>query len=119
MKNAYIGRMKRLALITMLMASPLAAEETPPSDGSEGWNMLREGSRLLLEQLFEEMGPALEELEGFVDDLNAYEAPEILPNGDILIRRKPDDRPATPPQEPAPETMPPDAEMPDEGGIDL
>ncbi|WP_460274968.1 AAA+ family ATPase [Celeribacter sp. ULVN23_4] len=118
MKNTYIGRMKRIALITMLMASPLAAEETPPSEGSEGWNMLREGSRLLLEQLFEDMGPALEDLEGFVDDLNAYEAPEILPNGDILIRRKPD-RPLTPPQEPGPEAMPPDAERSDDEAIDL
>lgn len=89
MNCAYIWGMKRIALIMMLMAGPLAAEETPPTEGSEGWNMLREGSRLLLQQLFEEMGPALEDLEGFVDDLSAYEAPEILPNGDILIRRKP------------------------------
>mgnify|MGYP007083813862 CR=1 FL=1 len=52
--------------------------------------MLREGSRLLLQDLFEQMRPALEGLEGFVDDLNAYEPPVILPNGDILIRRRPD-----------------------------
>ena len=25
-----------------------------------------------------------------VDDIDAYEAPEIMPNGDIIIRRKPD-----------------------------
>ena len=35
-----------------------------------------------------EMEPALEDLQGFVDNLNAYHPPEILPNGDILIRRK-------------------------------
>lgn len=103
--------MKRIALIMMLLAGPLAAEDAAPSEGSEGWNMLREGSRLLLQQLFEEMGPALEDLEGFVDDLNAYEAPEILPNGDILIRRKPDR-----PKDEAPERVVPDAP---EGAIDL
>jgi len=42
-------------------------------------------------QLFaEEMGPALAELISRVDDLTHYSAPEFLPNGDIIIRRKPD-----------------------------
>nr|WP_321510655.1 hypothetical protein [uncultured Celeribacter sp.] len=58
--------------------------------------MLREGSRLLMEQFFQDMEPALEELEGFVDDLSLYEAPVILPNGDILIRRKPEGPRAAP-----------------------
>ena len=38
-------------------------------------------------------------------DWSAYEAPEMLPNGDIIIRRKPD-HPLTPPEtptEPAPQ----------------
>ncbi|WP_417262838.1 AAA+ family ATPase [Celeribacter sp.] len=88
--------MKKIALIPMLfLAAPALAEDTP-SDPAEGWNLLREGSKLLLEHLFEEMGPALEELEGYVDDLNAYEAPVILPNGDILIRRKPEGTPEVP-----------------------
>ncbi|WP_321365797.1 AAA+ family ATPase [uncultured Celeribacter sp.] len=85
--------MKKIALIPMLFLAAPALAEDAPSDAEEGWNLLREGSKLLLEHLFEEMGPALEELEeleGYVDDLNAYEAPVILPNGDILIRRKPE-----------------------------
>jgi hypothetical protein len=35
-----------------------------------------------------EMDPAIEDLQGFVEDLNAYHPPEVLPNGDIIIRRK-------------------------------
>ncbi|WP_090058992.1 hypothetical protein [Celeribacter neptunius] len=96
--------MKRLVLILGLSLSPAAhAQETPPSDdGAEGWSMLREGSRLLLQQLFDEMKPALEDLEGFVDDLNAYEPPVVLPNGDILIRRKPEAPQPDSPDETAP-----------------
>ena len=37
-----------------------------------------------------EMGPALAEIADKVEDWSRYEAPEILPNGDIIIRRKPD-----------------------------
>ena len=70
-----------------LMAFPLAAQE---GDGklSQGMDLLQQGTRLLLESLMEEIGPALQGLEDAVIDLNAYQTPEILPNGDILIRRK-------------------------------
>jgi len=34
------------------------------------------------------LGPALRDLEEKIDDLNAYLPPEVLPNGDIIIRRK-------------------------------
>ncbi len=37
---------------------------------------------------FEQMGPALADLAGEVSDWSAYHAPEILPNGDIIIRKK-------------------------------
>lgn len=44
-----------------------------------------------------EMGPAMADILDEVQDWSRYEAPEILPNGDIIIRRKPDPvRPATP-----------------------
>ncbi|MVO16961.1 hypothetical protein [Parasedimentitalea huanghaiensis] len=36
-----------------------------------------------------EMGPALAEIANQVEDWSAYEMPEILPNGDIIIRKKP------------------------------
>ncbi|MBW6416690.1 AAA+ family ATPase [Celeribacter sp. PS-C1] len=107
--------MKKSFLIPLVfLAAPALAEDTP-SDAEEGWSLLREGSRLLLEHLFEEMGPALEELEGYVDDLNAYEAPVILPNGDILIKRKPEVAPEDETPE-TPEDMP--EELPNEA-IDL
>lgn len=36
----------------------------------------------------EEMGPALADVLGKVQDWSVYHPPEILPNGDIMIRRK-------------------------------
>ena len=51
-------------------------------------DLLSQGSRLLLRGLIGELEPALRELEGALNDLNAYYPPEILPNGDIIIRRK-------------------------------
>lgn len=38
----------------------------------------------------QDMGPRLGEILNEVEDWSVYEAPEILPNGDIIIRRKPD-----------------------------
>ena len=46
----------------------------------------------------EEAEPMAERLRGLMDDLDAYEAPEIMPNGDIIIRRKPDADPAETPE---------------------
>ncbi|WP_170374435.1 hypothetical protein [Ruegeria atlantica] len=51
-----------------------------------------------MQSFFEEMGPALAELAGEIEDWSAYEAPEILPNGDIIIRKKPEDQPEEPEQ---------------------
>lgn len=41
-----------------------------------------------LREFVQQMGPAFVELLGKIDDLNAYHPPEMLPNGDIIIRRK-------------------------------
>lgn len=43
-----------------------------------------------LQNFANEMGPRLGALMEEVEDWSVYEAPEILPNGDIIIRRKPD-----------------------------
>lgn len=58
-----------------------------------------------MQSFLQEMGPALAELAGQVKDWSAYEAPEMLPNGDIIIRKKPQPTEPEPPtaQEPAPE----------------
>ena len=41
-----------------------------------------------------QMGPAFTELLNDVDDWSVYEPPQKMPNGDILIRRKPEKPPA-------------------------
>ncbi|UYV39017.1 hypothetical protein N4R57_08395 [Rhodobacteraceae bacterium D3-12] len=42
------------------------------------------GLRLFVQK----MGPALHDLMGKIDDITAYHSPEVMPNGDIIIRRK-------------------------------
>ena len=73
------------AVFLSLLAPPAAAEE----DGlREGLSLLQEGTRLMLRGLMAELEPGLRELQDRIGDLSAYHPPEILPNGDILIRRK-------------------------------
>lgn len=69
-------------MISLALASPAAAQ------GSDVYDRFAEGMQRLLDQLVIELGPGLEAIEGWIEDLNAYHAPEILPNGDIIIRRK-------------------------------
>ncbi len=73
-------------LIALVLAGPAAAQES--DDLSEGLDLLGQGTRLLMEGLLKQLGPALDELHRGLADLDAYELPEILPNGDIIIRRK-------------------------------
>lgn len=70
------------ALILLACAVPVSAEE------NRGRDLMGEALRLFMQGFFEEMEPAIEDLQGFVDNLNAYHPPEVLPNGDIIIRRK-------------------------------
>ena len=73
------------AVFLSLLAVPAAAEE----DGlREGFSLLQEGTRMMLRGLMAELEPGLRELQDRIGDLSAYHPPEILPNGDILIRRK-------------------------------
>ncbi len=94
-------RSAALALAIALGATPLAADssETSPSNPelAEGVEMLSEGFRKMFRGLMDELEPAGEaaeqgwnDLVDWLGDLSAYEAPEQLPNGDIIIRRKPD-----------------------------
>ncbi|MEM7268474.1 MAG: AAA+ family ATPase [Pseudomonadota bacterium] len=91
--------MKQIALIfaVALVAAPVHAEDGPKSEPllpseeemkelgrmAEGW------MRLFADQ----MSPMMERLKTIVDDLDRYEAPEVMSNGDIIIRRKLDDQP--------------------------
>lgn len=104
-----------------LMAFPLVAQANEaqgrqPQDRQDGSSLMERGAELFWKGLREEMAPSLQELEGLmsqigpsmqsflaemgpalaeiadkVEDWSRYEAPEILPNGDIIIRRKPDE----------------------------
>ncbi|MDA7965111.1 hypothetical protein [Ruegeria sp.] len=57
-----------------------------------------------MQSFVQEMGPALTDLAAKIEDWSVYEAPEILPNGDIIIRRKPEpeDEPQDQPEPSAP-----------------
>ncbi|NUB43960.1 AAA+ family ATPase [Fertoebacter nigrum] len=111
-------------LALCLMLTPLHAQEAAPEgDVDQGFSLMEEGAKLLLRGLMENMEPALDdmgqaltelepalrELMVMIGDLRNYEAPEKLPNGDIIIRRKPD----APMAKPAPEVpdMSPDADI--------
>lgn len=50
----------------------------------------------------DELGPALEDLADKLGDLSAYHPPEVLENGDIIIRRKRPAEPAPPPVDDTP-----------------
>jgi hypothetical protein len=73
------------AVVLWLAALPAASQD---GEIEEGMDLLSEGTRLLLRGLLAEMEPALRELRGALVGLNAYHPPEMLPNGDIIIRRK-------------------------------
>jgi hypothetical protein len=84
----------------VLAASPAAvvAQDLPPADEpgdlGEGLSLIDRGARMLLRGLMAEIEPTLRDFGSAIDDLSAYHAPEVLPNGDIIIRRK---VPLTPP----------------------
>lgn len=83
-------------LVSFALSSPAAAQgtPTPPPDGEtrdsmrEGFGLMEQGTRRLLEGLLREFGSAVEGLEEALRDLSAYHPPEVLPNGDIIIRRR-------------------------------
>ena len=111
-----------LSLTAVQAQEPVPEIDPAPEasgDVDEGFSLLGEGVRLLFrglmdeaEPMMDDMGQALQELQPaarelltMIGDLRHYEAPERLPNGDILIRRKAD----APPLEPLPETAEPEA----------
>lgn len=116
------------AVSAVLAAPAIAQEETDKSLMEQGAELFFEGLRKEMEpaldellgvvrefgpamqSFFEEMGPALSELAGEIQDWSVYDAPEMLPNGDIIIRRKPTEDP---------EDEPLKSEDPPEGATDI
>jgi len=106
--------MRHAALPLVLSAALLAG--APPAVAQEkedGRSLMEEGAQLFwdglrrelgpaleslrerademepaLRDFAERMGPALSDLMDKIDDLSAYHPPEMLPNGDIILRRK-------------------------------
>ena len=74
----------------------------------EGMEDMSDEMRDALSSLTSEMGPAMRDLLDLIDEIGNYDAPEVLDNGDILIRRKPDAPPYVAPDRPddAPQDAP-------------
>ncbi len=94
-----LGNASVAVIALMLSATPVLAQD---SDVEEGSDLLQEGAKLLLRGLLSEIepqlddmakaldeaAPQLQELMEVIGDIRNYHAPEVLPNGDILIRKK-------------------------------
>ncbi|MBA3908917.1 MAG: AAA+ family ATPase [Rhodobacter sp.] len=101
-------------LVLCVAAAPAFAQDidrAPKSEAdadADGFSLMEEGAKLLLRGLMTEMEPALDEMSKALSDLEPalrelgpkfqqliamigdfrnYDAPVMLPNGDILIRR--------------------------------
>jgi hypothetical protein len=111
--------MRQLLIATaaaLMLATPAAPAEQDalPEDGP---SLIERGARMFFEGLMQEAGPVMKDLQELaerlgpqlrsfaqemgpaladilrdIDDLSVYERPQILPNGDIIIRRKPSEK---------------------------
>ena len=93
--------MKPLILALLLLPAPVMAQ-TPPSDADKGLSLMQQGAELLFNHMLGQVEPSLQdmaktlqeaqpklmEILAMIDDLANYHAPEKLPNGDIILRRK-------------------------------
>jgi len=77
-----------LLLIIALSMAPVARAQDGQKEMTDGMDMMQKGGRLLLEGLMKDVGPMMLELQGKLLDMSEYHLPEVLPNGDIIIRRK-------------------------------
>jgi hypothetical protein len=99
-------------ILAVWLVLPLSASAQQESEVDEGFSLVEEGAKLLfrgiiaemepaindfseladelqpaLDMLASEMGPAFLDLIQTLDSVRYYEPPEVLPNGDIIIRR--------------------------------
>lgn len=88
--------MFRTRLLAPVLVAAFAAVPAGAQDGrgdmGQGLDLMQQGGRLLLRGIIAQMEPPMRDLigalVGMMDDINAYQLPEVLPNGDIIIRRK-------------------------------
>lgn len=106
-------RLQAASLALVLATTPISATSQdidPDQPLSEQLGEILRGLRETIEPALQEMIDHFSVLEE-IDSFENYTKPEVLPNGDILIRRRPD----------APEYAPPatrDPETPQEDGVD-
>ena len=106
-----------LLTTTLICLSSVAVAQEQENDGS-GFSLMERGARDFFDGMKKEMAPALEGLGEWgrkaspalrnfisemgpaftdlleeVEDWSVYEPPQKMPNGDIVIRRKPDPAP--------------------------
>lgn len=82
----------RIALFPLLLALPAQAQEG---------GGLTDRMGQLFSDLMAEVDPWMADLLDKLGDLTGWHAPEVLPNGDILIRRRvPEDQPSEPSSDP-------------------
>lgn len=97
----------RLGASAILGASLLAplptAAQDDPAERSERpeLRMFDDFARRMMQSLLQQITPDHEAWLDVLENVDRYEPPEVLPNGDLLIRRKPEERPKEP--ETAPE----------------
>lgn len=125
LRSTYLLPMRMFVSVS-LVAVALTTQTAAAEDTSDGRSLMERGAELFLEGLQREMAPTLQDLSEFADllgpslrsfwvqmgpaiseladkveDWSAYHPPEILPNGDIIIRRK-QPEPEQPETEPEP-----------------
>ncbi len=101
---AHIAVMKRVIAAFCLFAMPALAETPAPpvGDVDRGLSLMEQGAQLLFQHMMKQVEPSLQDmtdalkqaqpkimdLMAMMGDIQNFHAPMVLPNGDILIRRK-------------------------------
>lgn len=109
-----MNKMVAILALSSVLAGPALAQ-APEDEKDQGLTLMEDGARMILRGLMADMEPAIDGLRGTlddigpfvgefmremgpglsalatrIDDIRHYSAPEFLPNGDIILRRKPD-----------------------------
>lgn len=100
-----LSPMSRLApLVLALLLSGPALAEAPDAPADEP--TIQERFEEMIDRLLGRLEPGFEALQDMLGDLSGWHAPEVLPNGDILIRRRSQPPAPDPSDEEAPVTDP-------------
>ncbi len=103
--RAGMSNLMRALLCLGLGLSPAVAQDAGRSV-DDGMSLMERGAKIIMRSLLDDMepaikdmrkglqeaateiGPALRELLAKIDDIRNFDPPEVLPNGDIILRRK-------------------------------